>query len=87
MNLPRMLEIVFCLLACEVVRKPDVRIGCSVVLTTDCPSIVVSSLLVIVEAFLREALRFFDVAKAVIEPPSAIRELVAVKVLRRVSPT
>jgi len=67
-----MLEISFCVLSNEVVRKPDIRVGSSVVLTTDCTSIMISSFLMVEEAFLQEALRFPDVSKTVVESTSTI---------------
>lgn len=51
MDLLRMLQVVLCVLPNEVVCKSDIRVRCPVVLSTNSPPIVVSSLFVVLEAF------------------------------------
>jgi hypothetical protein len=68
-----MLEISLCVLSDEVVCKSDVRVGRPVVLTTDCTPIMVSSSLVVVEAFLQAALRFPNVPKSMVESTGTVR--------------
>jgi hypothetical protein len=72
MDLLRMLQVVLCVLANEVVCKSDIRVRCPVVLSTNSPPIVVSGLFVILETFVKETLRCFDIPKTVVESAGAV---------------